>query len=84
MALGCPVISSNSSCLPEIYQDSVLYFDPHDSRQLVKQINRLIKNPHLRQQLIQKGCRQVNKYSWENTAKKTLSVYQRLLNDHQT
>lgn len=81
MALGCPVISSNSSCLPEIYQDSVLYFDPHNSHQLVKQINRLIKSPHLRRQLIQKGCRQVNKYSWENTAKKTLSVYQRLLND---
>lgn len=82
MALGCPVISSNSSCLPEIYQDSVLYFDPHNSHQLVKQINRLIKSPHLRQQLIRKGCRQVNKYSWENTAKKTLSVYQQLLNDH--
>ncbi len=81
MALGCPVISSNSSCLPEIYQDSVLYFDPYKPSQLVKQITRLLKTPNLRRQLIQKGCLQINKYSWDNTAKKTLSVYQKTLND---
>ncbi len=81
MALSCPVISSNSSCLPEIYQDSVLYFDPNNSSQLVSQIKKLNKNPILRQELIKKGHLQVNKYSWDKTAQQTLAVYQKILND---
>ena len=79
MALNCPVISSNSSCLPEIYQDSVLYFNPNDSQDLVNQINKLYQSPELRQKLIKRGLEQVKKYSWNNTAKQTLSVYQKIL-----
>ena len=81
MALGCPVISSNSSCLPEIYQDSVIYFNPTNPKDLAKQINKLKSSVKLRQQMIKKGFLQVQKYSWELTAKKTFSVYQKILND---
>ena len=79
MALGCPVISSNSSCLPEIYQKSVLYFDPYDSNQLISQINKLKNSPKLRQKMINLGFAQVQKYSWDLTAQKTFSVYQKIL-----
>lgn len=79
MALGCPVISSNSSCLPEIYQDSVLYFDPNNSQELTKQIKKLQESSDLRQKFIQLGFKQIQKYSWNNTAKQTLSVYQSIL-----
>lgn len=75
MALSCPVISSNSSCLPEIYQKSVLYFDPHDDKALVSQIKKLQSNPSLRQKLIKQGHQQVSKYSWSNTANLTLDFY---------
>jgi glycosyltransferase involved in cell wall biosynthesis len=79
MALGCPVISSNSSCLPEIYQNSVLYFDPTDAQDLANQIKKLYNSNDLRQELIQLGFKQIKKYSWDNTAKQTFSVYQTLL-----
>jgi len=79
MALDCPVISSNSSCLPEIYQDSVLYFDPTNVQDLVNQITKLQKSPKLRDELIKLGHLQIAKYSWIKTAKKTLEVYQKLL-----
>jgi len=79
MALDCPVISSNSSCLPEIYQDSVLYFDPTNVQDLINQITKLQKSPKLRDELIKLGHLQVAKYSWTKTAKKTLEVYQKLL-----
>ena len=79
MALNCPVISSNSSCLPEIYGDSVLYFDPNDSDDLVQKINQLKDNLPLRQKLIDLGHQQLQKYSWDKTAKQTLAVYQKLL-----
>jgi len=79
MSLNTPVISSNSSCLPEIYQDSVLYFDPHLPQDLVNKINLLKNNPKLRQTLIKKGISQVKKYSWDKTAQQTLDVYQKSL-----
>jgi len=79
MALGCPVISSNSSCLPEIYQDSVLYFDPNDSQDLTHQIKKLQNSNDLRQELIEQGFKQIKKYSWDNTAKQTFSIYQQTL-----
>lgn len=79
MAFSCPVISSNTSCLPEIYQDSVLYFDPTNPKDLVNQINKLQKSPKLRQTMIKLGKLQVNKYSWEKTAQKTFSVYKKIL-----
>lgn len=80
MALGCPVISSDSSCLPEIYQNSVLYFNPHDHHQLIKQITKLKKSPKLRQQMIKLGYLQVQKYSWDITAQQTYDVYKKILN----
>ncbi|MDD4937823.1 MAG: glycosyltransferase family 1 protein, partial [Candidatus Shapirobacteria bacterium] len=79
MALNCPVISSNHSCLPEIYQNSVLYFDPNNVTDLVDQIKKLYKSPKLRQQLLKLGHLQVKKYSWNKTAKQTFSVYKSLL-----
>jgi glycosyltransferase involved in cell wall biosynthesis len=79
MALNCPVIASNATCLPEIYQDSVLYFNPNQPSELVSQIKKLQDNPTLRQDLISRGQKQIKKYSWLKTAKQTLDVYQKLL-----
>jgi glycosyltransferase involved in cell wall biosynthesis len=77
MSLGCPVISSNSSCLPEIYQNSVLYFDPNNSDDLISQIKKLQNNSKLREKLINLGYQQVQKYSWTKTAKQTFNVYRK-------
>lgn len=81
MALGCPVISSNSSCLPEIYGKSVLYFDPYDPSALTSQIKKLQSSPTLRSKLIHLGYKQVDKYSWDKTAAATLQVYRQILNN---
>ncbi len=79
MALNCPVISSDSSCLPEIYENSVLYFNPKDPQDLVKQIRKLYQNPPLRKLLITSGQNQVKKFSWNKTATETLNYYQQIL-----
>jgi glycosyltransferase involved in cell wall biosynthesis len=79
MALNCPVISSNASCLPEIYGNSVLYFDPYNTNDLVKKINQLKNSNVLRQRLIKLGQKQVKKYSWDTCAKESMAVYQKLL-----
>ncbi len=76
MAAGTPVISANASCLPEVYQDATVYFDPHDATDLAKKINMVLKDDKLRQSLITKGKTQVKKYTWPKMAKMTWQIYQ--------
>jgi len=75
MASGTPVIASNASCLPEIYSDAALYFDPLNIKDMAEKIKAVINHPRKRQELIKKGKEQVKKYSWEKMAKETLKVY---------
>ncbi len=77
MSLGCPVLSSKYSCLPEIYEDSVLYFDAKNPQDLATKIKSL--TPTKRQELIKKGYQQIKKYSWHKTAQKTLAFYETIL-----
>lgn len=79
MSQNCPVIASNASCLPEIYGDSVLYFNPNQVEELISQITLLQKNPKLRQALIDKGHLQIKKYSWTTCATETISFYNKIL-----
>ncbi len=78
-ALGCPVICSHASCLPEVYEDSALYFQPNNSNDLVSKIKQLKTSPSLRKEMIAKGFSQVKKYSWKSTAAQTLSYYEKNL-----
>jgi len=75
MGLGLPVLAARASCLPEIYGEAALYFDPHQTDDLVKKIEKIKEDKELREELIRKGYEQVKKYSWEKTAKETLLVY---------
>lgn len=72
MAYGCPVISSSASCLPEIYGDAALYFNPDSADQLMDQISRLEAR---RADLIKLGGARATEFSWQKTAKETLEVY---------
>lgn len=75
MKLGVPVVSSNATCLPEIYGDAALYFDPVDVHGLVFLLETIIKDKDLRESLIEKGIAQAKKYSWKKMAKETIGIY---------
>ncbi|MFA6081601.1 MAG: glycosyltransferase family 1 protein [Patescibacteria group bacterium] len=70
MFLGAPVISSNSSSLPEVGEKSVLYFNPYDYYDLKDKIKYLINNPKIAQQLGQLGTRQSQKFNWNTSITK--------------
>ncbi len=78
MACGAPVITSNTSSLPEVVGDAALLVDPHDTNELARAITRLIEDEQLREELRQKGYEQVKQYSWPDSARKMLSVYEKL------
>jgi len=75
MACGCPVITSNSSSLPEVAGNAALFFTPHDGLELAHLIHRLITEPVLRDELIRKGFERVERFSCEKAACETLQVY---------
>jgi glycosyltransferase involved in cell wall biosynthesis len=76
MAAGLPVISSNASCLPEVYGNAALYFDPNSVEDLANMLEKIISSEQLRQELIVKGLAQCKKYSWVKMTKETISVYE--------
>lgn len=81
MGQGAPIVSSNTTCLPEVYGDAALYFDPTNIDEMVEKISQVIEDRTLRNNLIKKGYKQVQKYSWEKMAKETLAVYNKALKD---
>lgn len=78
MACGAPVITSNTSSLPEVTGDAAIQVDPHDIHALANAISRLLEDKQLREDLRQKGYLQAQKYTWSKAAHKMLSVYQKL------
>lgn len=75
MVHGAPVISSNASCLPEIYGGGALYFDPLDVADIADKIALVLDDKRLSEKLAKAGRAQANKYSWRKTAEQTLELY---------
>lgn len=79
MAQGTPIVSTNTTCSPEVYGDAAHYFDPHNAADMARAINDVLKNPKLRAKLLQNGKQQVAQYSWRRMAEQTLHIYQQVL-----
>jgi glycosyltransferase involved in cell wall biosynthesis len=78
-ACGTPVVSSDRTCMKEIYGDGALYFDPTDVGQMAQKIETILLDNSLRSQLIQKGFTNAKKFNWQITGQKTLEVYKEIL-----
>lgn len=75
MSYGCPLVSSKATCLPEVYRDGAIYFDPTNVTDMSKTIETVLTDPQLRQALIKRGDVVATLYSWERMAKETHAVY---------
>jgi len=79
MAHGAPVVSSNATCLPEVYGDAAYYFDPLDTEDMAAKLGEVLDDPILREDLVAKGREQIKKYSWKRMARQTLDIYEQVL-----
>lgn len=79
LAHGLPVVASNTSSLPEIGGEAVLYTDPADDTQMAAQILKAVEDNNLRERLIAAGHARAQQFSWQETASKTLQVYNEAL-----
>ncbi len=80
MGYGTPVISSNATCLPEIYGKAAAYFNPTDTSEMATVIDDVLSDPKQQEKLSKEGYKQLKRYSWLKMAKETHAVYEKVLN----
>jgi alpha-1,3-rhamnosyl/mannosyltransferase len=78
MACGAPVITSNRSSLPEVAGDAALLVDPEDTAALAGAMARIAGDASLREDLRDRGLKQAQRFSWEETARLTTRVYEKI------
>lgn len=81
MTHGAPLVSSNATCLPEVYGDAAEYFDPYDVSDIASAIDRVISDAGRSKDLIIAGKAQVKKFSWKTMARQTIDVYENVLKE---
>ena len=79
MSYGTPVVSSNATCLPEVYGSAAHYFNPTDTSDMAEAIDQVLSDDKLRTRLSKAGYKQIKKYSWKKMAQETYNVYKKIL-----
>lgn len=76
MQAGAPVITSNTSSLPEVAGDAARLIDPHDPQALACAVRQLLEDPALRERYRAAGRARVREFSWTRAAELTREVYE--------
>ena len=79
MACGTPVVTSNSSSLPEVAGDAALLVDPYDVEAIAGAMRQVLEDPALARDLREWGLARAAEFSWERTARETVAVYEQAL-----
>ncbi len=79
MASGVPVVASRGGALEEVAGDAAILVDPQEADDIAAGIERLLDDAELRETLVQKGLARAAPFSWERTARETLSVYEQAI-----
>jgi glycosyltransferase involved in cell wall biosynthesis len=79
MRCATPVLTSNTSSLPEVGGNAVLYVDPRRPDEIAAGLHRLASQPELRSELVARGRGRAALFSWARTAEQTLRVYKEFL-----
>jgi len=78
MACGVPVITSNTSSMPEVAGDAALLVDPFKPEEITSAMIRLMKDTELKHNLVNKGFIRAEKFSWKSMAENVLKLYREI------
>jgi glycosyltransferase involved in cell wall biosynthesis len=79
MLRGTPVACSNATSLPEVAGDAALLFDPLDVDAIAVSIRRILEDPELAERLASAGRKRAGRFSWDESARRTLASYRKAL-----
>jgi glycosyltransferase involved in cell wall biosynthesis len=77
MACGAPIVSSNSGPMPEICGNAALYFDPSNPAEMADRMWQVLSDEKVRRELMENALKNVKRFSWEKTTRRTLEVFER-------
>jgi glycosyltransferase involved in cell wall biosynthesis len=82
MAHGTPVVTSNTSSLPEVVDHAAVLVNPENVFEIMRALHRVLLDQSLRQKLKQRGYEQVKKFSWDASARQILAIYEQVAGKH--
>jgi len=82
MRCGTPVITSNTSSMPEVSGSAAYIVDPFKPEEITSGIENILSDEAYRKDIIEKGFRQSAKFSWKNMAKQVLELYETVFNKY--
>jgi glycosyltransferase involved in cell wall biosynthesis len=83
MAHGTPVVTSNTSSLPEVIGQAAVLVNPENVFEIMRALHRVLLDQSVRDKIRQRGYEQVKKYSWDASAQRILEVYDEIANQSQ-
>lgn len=78
MSNNCPVICSNTSSLPEVGGNAVIYFEPDEASSICETIDIIVSDDERRRKLVKLGQERLNSFSWDKCSIETLKVYKKI------
>ena len=81
MACGVPVITSNTSSMPEVAGVAAYIVDPYNTKAIVNGMIKIMNDATYADELIQRGLKRCKKFSWDSMAKQVLELYKQLYNE---
>lgn len=79
MACGTPVVCSNSSSIPEVGGDAVVYCNPLDIEDIKEKMEMILCDEMLQKEGIQKGLQRAKEFSWEKSADEHIKIFEEVL-----
>jgi len=83
MSHGVPVVASHAPCIPETLGNAAVFFDPHNIPEIASRIDNVLLDEKLRNDLSLAGMSRAEKFTWKETAEKTVNIYRFLLDSAQ-
>ena len=84
LACGTVAIVSRGSSVPEVAGDGAEYFDPRSAESLVQSFRALLHNPQRQEELRVKGLARARRFTWDQTARRVLALYDTLFDTART
>lgn len=78
MAHGTPVLTSNTSSIPEVVGNAAVIVNPENVFEMMRALERVLLDQPLREKMRLRGYEQVKKFSWKNSAESILAVYEQI------
>jgi glycosyltransferase involved in cell wall biosynthesis len=78
MAHGTPVVTSNTSSLPEVVGHAAVLVNPENVFEIMRALHRVLLDQTVREKYKQRGYEQANRFSWDASARQILGVYEQV------